>query len=513
MRIARPLLLFVLLFAGKVPEADGQGTENVPLRHWAYEALERFESLGLLWLSHDRPYSRRQMAEYVASIRANSNESAGLGERDRFQLGRLEEEFLHDSPPDRYDRPVLFASDEKNWAAFDLFGGPFVQQVPNDAKVDPFLFLELSLLVQWGDNFAFDALYDLVYGPERGDRAHKGKPFPRTQSWHGLVSEFQRGYLRWQGGNVDLVLGREEVDWGPSNRQNLLLSRKAKSLDQVQFSLSLAGFNLNLLQGRLAAGEERWVAAHRLDYTFGRWLVLGLSESVVYEGRFLDPAYIFPFSWFYANQWNERADDNILWSFDAKLKAFPGTLLYGELLIDDLQFEDDPAPDKLGYTLGARAALARGFWTPELQLEYTRIDIYTYSHKDSLVTRYLTGDGDPEAGNTLIGNDLGPDADRWRIELGVFPAGPLRLGLQSVWERRGEGNDLTPWERGLPIDPPFPSGSVEKTWLGEFSARCDVGGGGRFAMRAGLLDRVNREGVDGDDSSDGFFRVDLFWDF
>ena len=50
---------------------------------------------------------------------------------------------------------------------------------------------------------------------------------------------------------------------------------------------------------------------------FGK-VTLGLSETVIHRDRLLDPVYVLPFSGFYANQFAERGDDNVLWTIDMK---------------------------------------------------------------------------------------------------------------------------------------------------------------------------------------------------
>ena len=129
--------------------------------------------------------------------------------------------------------------------------------------------------------------------------------------------------------------------------------------------------------------------------------MFGLNESVVYSGRPLDPIYFFPFSSFYANQFNERSnEDNVMWSVDTKVNFKRKVTLYGSLLIDDAQFEGDGEnPNKFAFDIGGRFALSTPF-AATVHTRYRFVDIYTYTHEDSSSV-YVSGEGELDAGGSL----------------------------------------------------------------------------------------------------------------
>ena len=106
------------------------------------------------------------------------------------------------------------------------------------------------------------------------------------------------------------------------------------------------------------------MAGHRLEIRLPARIYAGISETVLYTGRDLDWAYLVPFGAFYANQYNEKEDDNILWSADLRVPVTRGLVLSGELLMDDFQYESDPpspgqarldsAGGRAGNAVGAR---------------------------------------------------------------------------------------------------------------------------------------------------------------
>jgi len=150
-------------------------------------------------------------------------------------------------------------------------------------------------------------------------------------------------------------------------------------------------------------------------------------------------------------------------SFDFNFSPRKAILFYGELLIDDFQIEkstpSDKEPNELGYVLGLRMVLPFGHSRYQLNLEYDRIANRTYNQKNEW-NRYLNN-------NRLIGSRLGPDSDRFELEL----KGWIRNGVESFFKysymRRGEGSIYSswdePWLYQKDFKEEFPKGVVEKT--------------------------------------------------
>ncbi len=92
-------------------ETSGVGQEFVPPDHWAYGALERFETLGLCNVPEDAPFTRPEFIKLVSEIAENAFDRR-LSPRDRFQLERLEKEFTEfesqRNPQARWDPPTFY---------------------------------------------------------------------------------------------------------------------------------------------------------------------------------------------------------------------------------------------------------------------------------------------------------------------------------------------------------------------------------------------------------------------
>jgi hypothetical protein len=242
--------------------------------------------------------------------------------------------------------------------------------------------------------------------------------------------------------------------WG-----RLLISGTAPTFDGVTADLHVGSLSLYALhtvleygtigtEEHLALSDHVFMAAHRAALD-GRWGELGVSEAVVYSATIPEPAYLIPLIPYYLSQHNERENDNDLWSLDILGRPLPGLDVYGEFLVDDLQYERDTGhPDKYGATIGAAHYGSVLGSDLETRLEYSNVRKWTYTHER--VEHRFAQDGRP------IGFDLGPDADRVTFEVVLHPSvtWSTRLGLARAAGRaqrdRPPGGGQLPG-RALPV--------------------------------------------------------------
>jgi hypothetical protein len=521
----RFLLLSVLIIVSFpvtiYPQSVGQ--EFIPPEHWCYPALDRFEALGFVMLPAETPYLRDEVVGYVEKIKESvAAKGVTLEKRDRFNLDRLEQEFSNpvsmENPKERWDPPIFFVTENELSLEGDIDLGVLPGKPAFDNRWWVFGISNLSGKLNFGKWVTYDFRYRLVYGPEREDREHKHKPTPRTKSWHGLTSLYERSYVVFRWKRLALFWGRDYADFGPANNGNLILSNTAQGLDKMGGRIGFKSLRFSFFQAKMFYDPQRWFSAHRLEFDLSKF-TFGISETVVYTGRGLDPIYMLPFSSFYANQFNERADDNLLWSIDAKYRVHPGGLVYGSFLIDDFQFDrDGENPDKIGFDLGGQYAMT-GLFPATFHFNYRYIDIYTYTHRDSL-KYYVTGSGDPVGDESTpadfpLGALLGPDADLITFSTDVYPLPDVTTSLRLAYRRRGEGSDWRVFEEGSGEDPypPFPSGVVEKTFRIELGLKWELAGNSEARVDLGwtkVQNRDNQPGVTEDDPSIRFFAR---WDF
>lgn len=514
MRFRGPLVRCAVVLALAYPAgAFAVGHERIPLDHWCYRALERFESLGLCVLPDDRPFTRDEITALTVRVEAAAD-GVTLSARDSYELDRLRREFTapeaRDNPAARYD-PAWFGRDRAIALEGDVALTPYVQQQNFSTAAEAFVGMTPEFRAHLGDRFTYDVRYQLLFGPETGNRAGNEKPSRREKSFHGLTSLFERSYVIGVWDQAELFFGRDHVDWGPSTGGNLITPGENYSIDQLGARLKYRALRLDFFYGQLWPDPQRWMVGHRLDAALGR-TVVGLSETVVYGGRPFDWMYALPVAWFYANQFNERTNaDNIIWSVDAKTSVLRPVTMYGSLLIDDYQFENQGYPNKLAADLGARCVLSRP-WGLELRAQYRWADIYTYSHEESLSV-YVSGAGELNNGDVLLGGAPGPDADAWFVNADVYPLANWRVSAGAFGGRVGEGNDLRSFH--LNVDDPnpaFPSGVVETSLGVRAGARWEFSGNRWVAAEYAHVKADNRAHVAGaDDSSDGF-RLEIRWE-
>ncbi|MDH3197487.1 MAG: hypothetical protein OEO21_04525 [Candidatus Krumholzibacteria bacterium] len=494
--------------------AEDIGHEFIPPEHWSYPALARFEALGLCRLPSERPYSRDDVILYTEEIVSRVAErGATLSPRDEFNLERLQKEFAgaesRANPKTRFDRPLLFASDGPMHLEGDLDLALVPDKPPHREEWDFFGVAHPVLRLHLGRSFTYDFRYRLVMGPERDGRERNERPSPRERSFRGLTSIYERSYLvyHWKQGTV--FFGRDYADWGPAENRNVILSQEAGSLDKLGGRLQFKSLRLSVIHSILSSPDDRYLSGHRLEGAFGR-VTVGLSETVIHRDRFLDPVYMLPFSSFYANQFNERSDDNVMWGVDVKVRVLDGATVDGSLLIDDFQYErGDSTPDMLAFNVGVRTDVARPL-PLTLRARYRYVDIYTYTHRDS-TKAHVTGSGDPNNGDPLLGVAEGPDTDLLTASADCFPLPRLTATALFSFLRRGEGNDFRAFHPGDDHAPPFPSGVVERTTSFGLALAWEFDGNS-LARAEFVRSRVENEGhVPGADEWRNAVRVVLRW--
>jgi hypothetical protein len=200
-----------------------------------------------------------------------------------------------------------------------------------------------------------------------------------------------------------------------------------------------------------------------------------------------------------------------MWSADAKTSVIDGLTLYGSLLVDDFQFErEEGFPDKLAFDVGFRWVPARPLGLA-IRGHYRWVDIYTYSHVDSL-SMYVSGAGDIADGDVLLGGFPAPDADTWRFDAELFPRPQVVLTAGVFGARIGQGRDVRSFQPGDDQNPPFPSGVVDETIGFDAGARYELAGDSRVAFTYLHASAKNRGNVAGNDPVTDAFRLEIRWD-
>lgn len=439
---------------------------DLPLDHWAYPLLDRLVARGFIRLDLSTlPLSRESVAEALAAClgRGAARIPEGATGREAWALTLLADEFLMGA----VDRAIVALGDGGALLGLGIKLGSEMSYSSVDDRHDVSMDLGYELWGGAGENLGFYADTSVLLEGQDGPRAVKLSN--RARTWRGIAVAADRAYLKYERPALDAAVGRRGVAWGRSRWGRLMLSGGAPTLDGVEARFRVGPLTLQALDALLerptdaegdspvdeCAGSNVFLAAHRAVLS-GAWGSVGVAEAVVYSGDTPDPAYVNPLLPYYVSQHNERADDNVLWSLDFVARPAVGLELWGEFLIDDLQYERGTGhPDKYGLTVGVchSGAFSRGDY--ELTCEYTNVRKWTYTHE--VAGHSYTQDGVP------LGFELGPDADRTTVEAAYHPLPPWTVTAVYSFTRRGEGSIEIPFEDGENDEPTFPSGDVVRT--------------------------------------------------
>ncbi len=367
------------------------------------------------------------------------------------------------------------------------------------------------------------------------DRVRAIDPDYIGKKYRGLAGEIETAALFYKRDRITVTYGRLRAFWGPQ-RINLLLSETTEPLDLLSASFETGRLSANFLFARLdqsrpdsvdfirfpdrSFNDNRYLAGHRVDIRLHRKFRLGLFETVIFggEGRPPELSYLNPLQFFHSAQLNEDIDDNTILGIDFTCLPGAGIAAYGQLLVDDFQFDKksqgDQEPDEIGLMIGLFKAGKIASIIPDLKAEYVRITNRTYHQRDPR-NRYLYR-------NKLTGHPLGPDADSVSIKARFWPHERFFAEIELAYRRHGEGSIYKPWDEPWEeiegdYDESFPTGIVEKSTLVAFRAK-----GYLPFMRytrehlfisldAGWGEIENYQNVDGRSKTAGWIDISLSW--
>ncbi|OPX17717.1 hypothetical protein BXT86_05010 [candidate division WOR-3 bacterium 4484_100] len=267
--------------------------------------------------------------------------------------------------------------------------------------------------------------------------------------WKNFQTYQTEGFIRWNYPRIKFYLGRRNFLLGYGPMDGLLLSRDPEGYDGFYLYIPGRLYEFQAIFTVLDLKEIRYLAIHRIGLRLKNFLRLGFSEAILF-GHQLEPAYLNIFLPYYLSQWGTDRDDNILWCFDWSLSAY-NSQFYGEFLIDDYMYEDDPYPDKLGYRLGLKSLLNILL----LKVDYTFVDKWVYTQRHPINT--YERNGHP------LGFPLGNDVDRIAGAIKIITKFGFYPIVSITYIRKGEGSIFLPFEEeDGDWNPPFPSPVVER---------------------------------------------------
>ena len=447
------------------------GAPDVPLNFdgWVTDALAKLETDGITGGFHRQtaPLSRAEVAQVVRQ--AESRIRAGSvvpSEIDRKLLEKLKREFSRELAGNDGRTigflPQLRATEKKIAPALEA-GFHWTAGSLKQRTVPRLMFYS-----------EFEA-HNFESRPLDGTTAEQ-----RLERWRGgYTGDFKRGYLQVNSTHLNLLVGRDWLFWGASRDKTVGISDNSPPLDQVRLTstfgkrLKATAFTAQLDSTWYDDGTKRYLAkryisGHRLDYQFNDRVEIGVAEWVLYGGdaQTLTWKYANPITFYYALQYNAKADDNVMFAFDAAIRPIDGVRLYGEWVIDDIQYVPGANdPHAVAWLLGLT-------WYPEhldrllgIHSEYARVNRWAYTHlvPDNQFTHF----------GYAIGHPIGTDSDTLRLSASYQFTVSTAAEVRTVLTRHGEGTIADRFYGEDFKSLPFPTGVVART----------IEIGGRFSYR------------------------------
>jgi hypothetical protein len=449
------------------PFAWGQKTVTVPLDHWAYDVVDRFQTRGYLTDIADltRPYTRGEFVAFI--LRADSVISGSSSAIDRGLLQKLQVEFRED-----LEDCGIWKSDLRGQSHLVKWHGEDYRLF-----LDPVVRLEGFL--DWGDTYSeTEKNYRHTVGITTRGYLKNSLDFYLYTHDNRLAGDHDYtrrseiddkgvGYVTFEEGNVDydkteasvsvktkwfdLTLGRNSLRWGPGSGGQLLLSDQSPAIDMVRLTAATGRIKFTYLTGVLQTDLvdstlsytpgsgvfrgirlEKKIAAHRLEFRPHRNLDLALSEVVIYGERDWELGYMIPVVFMWSEEHNLQDRDNLLMGLDFRWNFHRGWKLYGELIVDDVfigKLTSDWYGNKWGASLGLSLVDPLGLRGVDLAGEYTRLEPYLYTHFFP-INVYKNH-------HSPLGHWLQPNSDLLYFDGGWWVSPHLREELQLSFMRHG----------------------------------------------------------------------------
>ena len=281
----------------------------------------------------------------------------------------------------------------------------------------------------------------------------------RMRHWKGnLEGEFSRAGINLFTKNTQVIIGRDFIRWGVGEEHFPILSGETPSFDMIYFNwtgrkyINFAFFT-SVLEPVFedSVAYNRYISGHKIKFSNSKFS-LYFTESVLYGGedRQIEPYYLNPFMIYYATQWNNNYDDNVLWDIELCYNLKTLDKVYGGLFIDDFQYnKTDYESPKLAFLGGFR----KGFGASYLSFEYAMSYDWVYNHR-IFWNRYIHYD-------KVIGDNNGPDFDMISLKY----VSMTRIGHYTIKLFTRKKGDNSPWfkyHKGEKINKYFLTGVVEK---------------------------------------------------
>jgi len=507
-----PLLACLLLLAFWGEQVEAYSSVTVSIEDPAYRRIDKLVAHGLIktQMIGQRPYVRAEIARLVAEAMKNYPDFAARFQEDTGQgfsesARQLKDKIYVDKvlkvlKAEYRDELIQQGAiegrvpavqgqiiDELRWDFAYLDQEPMTFPVDNgfggiDAQTRPLVenrggrhYVDgVNLGIETSHWFRFGKYFSVQAEPRfQIQVAQDGEPDENQVFMQRLSGRFT-----W--GKLDLQIGRDSVNWGPSAEGGLTFSNNARSLDFIKLS-SVSPFRYpflfkkfgisqwNLVVANLGPEQrfkDSWLIAYKNSMRSSPYLEIGFSQTLVMRGDGSpDMGFGSAIGEFFGVGGHSQSSSNRNMDFEfiGSIPPWWGMQVYAELNFEDFDrdfsvlFRDD-----LSWTAGVYMPRATRSGSMDLRLEYRRLSARYGRHPI-----FTSGVSENDF---LIGDPLGPNAQSLRALL-RYDFRPdtlvdfgLRLARRSgdLYEVDFDSNGVT--GRQDAVD--RPAESRLRTWIG-----------------------------------------------
>ncbi|GMV50545.1 MAG: hypothetical protein NBKEAIPA_03081 [Nitrospirae bacterium] len=463
-------------------------SSNLPLHHWAYEAIERLIALNVIdrALIGAKPYSRRQAAEYVARaierVRADQVAIDGREAVAEPLLERLAVEFrpelirlgvvrgrgLEGRETFRYG---LRTQTEVNVSSIgggqtvrfreNRGGEYYVNGIQN--QTDARGWVEVN---DWAA---------LMVQPKFISNRHLLGIGATNNSDNFYLREFS---LKLSYANIALEAGRGTQWWGPGYHGSLLLTDHAFPMDMIKlgterpfqlpgFLRGLGDWKVNSFLAQLERNRDfsrARVFGLRISYLPAPWLEFGLTRLTQFGGRGRDQSFPGVVVDAYLSEPNQTGDRDVneqaMADFRLRIPRVPylvpfpaGLQLYGEIGTED-KWSQLPVPSRAAFLGGLYIPQVFAGDTLDLRVEYADTDFGRRRHPELRQVWYNNSpytSGMRHRGLPL-GHHMGTDGIDFFVRSTRYLTDVLQLGANFNIQERDRGQPIHERKREAALD-------------------------------------------------------------
>jgi len=426
---------------------------SVPLDHWSYHFVERFQAKGVLkdYLSNTKPYTRDEMAKMLLQIiKQVENGKLCLSKTEKAQLDELKSEFARELG----DLGVTGITARKYLLGWSGDGKTLIAQAgyTQDVSVkrgteDHRIYKGTAQVILQGDlkeNLFF-------YSNNRASYEDSTEPLPlwtpylnrSRYPWEAISDSYLVLRLPW----ADIQMGKNAILWGPGYHGVVGLAGVDPTFDTIKLPVevwkikftSILGFLRDDLGKQYLSDQVRkYISAHRIEVKPFSGFCIAWQEAYVYAENLhielLNP--IMPYQM--AEDYLGDIGNNTM-EGDIDICLIPDTRLYASLFLDDLWSNKNPftyAGFRWAALSGFLIADPFGIDDTDFRAEYARVEPWTYPHKGIIQNPPIPTSY--KHFNTPLGHWIGPNADDLFFEINHFFSKDMQTTLSYSRIRKGE---------------------------------------------------------------------------